>query len=81
MPGRSSAACAAACPAGVRVGTVAVHVQDMYVDFNLSLETAAQIKGLRMWTTNEYQHSGIRDDGAVILERLLSMARGTLVNF
>eukprot|EP00892_Ulva_mutabilis_P003289 jgi/Ulvmu1/1331/UM011_0059.1 len=59
----------------------AVYVEDMYVDFNLSLETAAQIKGIRMWSTNEYQHSGIRDDGAVILERLLSMARGTLVNY
>lgn len=58
-----------------------VRVQDMYVDFNLSLETAAHIKGLRMWMTNELQHSGIRDDGAAVLERLLSMTRGNLVHF
>lgn len=51
------------------------------MDFNLSLETAAHIKGLRMWMTNEFQHSGIRDDGAAVLERLLSMTRGNLVNF
>ena len=34
-----------------------------------------QINGLRIWATNEYKHSGIRDDGARILDRLLGMAR------
>lgn len=34
-----------------------------------------QIRGLRVWATNEYKHSGIRDDGARIFDRLLSMAR------
>jgi hypothetical protein len=29
--------------------------------------------------TNEYKHSGLRDDGARILDRLLSMVRDTLL--
>lgn len=33
---------------------------------------------LRQWVTNEYKHSGIRDDGHHILDRLLSMVRDTL---
>jgi hypothetical protein len=41
-------------------------------------ETAAHIRGIRQWVTNEYMHSGIRDDGARIFEHLLAMARGSL---
>ena len=56
-------------------------LQDMYVDFNLAQETAAKIAGMRQWMTNEFQHSGLRDDGAVIFEALLSMTRGSRVLF
>lgn len=45
-------------------------------------QTAAsppQVRGLRQWVTNEYKHSGIRDDGARILDRLLSMARDMIL--
>ena len=56
-------------------------MQDMYVDFNLAQDTAAKIGGLRQWMTNEFQHSGLRDDGAVIFEKLLSMTRGSHVLF
>jgi hypothetical protein len=31
-----------------------------------------------VWSTSEYMHSGIRDDGAKIFERLLGMARGSI---
>lgn len=55
-----------------------VYLDDMYVDPVFALETAAAVRGLRPWVTNQYLHSGLRDDGAVILERLLSMARGTI---
>jgi hypothetical protein len=37
------------------------------------------VRGLRQWVTNEYKHSGIRDDGARILDRLLSMARDMIL--
>ncbi len=46
--------------------------------FALLQETAAHIRGIRQWVTNEYAHSGIRDDGARIFEQLLAMARGSI---
>jgi pimeloyl-ACP methyl ester carboxylesterase len=54
----------------------ASYVEDMYVDYDLASETASSLKSCRVWATSEYRHSGIRDDGARILERLLAMARG-----
>lgn len=51
----------------------------MFVDFNLAQDTAAKVAGMRQWMTNEFQHSGLRDDGAVIFEALLSMTRGSRV--
>lgn len=53
----------------------------MYVDFNLAQETAAKIAGCRQWMSNEFQHSGLRDDGATIFEALLAMTRGSKVLF
>lgn len=54
----------------------AVYVDDMFVDPGFSRETAAAVRGLRTWETNEHQHSGLRDDGAAVFDRLLGMARG-----
>lgn len=31
---------------------------------------------VQVWITNEFQHSGIREDGFFILDRLLGMLRG-----
>lgn len=42
----------------------------------LSEETAAQIKDIRVWVTNEYLHSGIREDGARVLDQLFGMLKG-----
>lgn len=53
----------------------ASYVEDMFVDFNLAAETAAKIKGARVWSTSEYMHSGIREDGAKIVKTLLSYVR------
>jgi hypothetical protein len=68
-------------PAALAANTVpvaaTVYLDDMYVDAGFALETAAAVRGLRTWVTNEYQHSGLRDDGGTIFDRLLSMARGT----
>ena len=54
----------------------AIYVEDMYVERTFSEETAAQIRGIRTWITNEYQHNGLRVDGERILGRLIEMARG-----
>jgi pimeloyl-ACP methyl ester carboxylesterase len=54
----------------------AIYLEDMYVERGFSEETASQIRGLRTWTTNEYQHNGLRVDGERILGRLLDLARG-----
>ena len=53
----------------------AVYAEDMYVERVFSEETAARIKGLRMWLTNEYQHDGLRQDERV-LARLVDLVRG-----
>ncbi|MFN2489294.1 MAG: alpha/beta fold hydrolase [Actinomycetota bacterium] len=52
----------------------AVYAEDMYVERAYSEETAATIRGLRPWITNEYEHDGLRADGARILGRLLDLA-------
>jgi pimeloyl-ACP methyl ester carboxylesterase len=54
----------------------AVYAEDMYVERAFSEETAAQVRGLRPWVTNEYQHDGLRADGDRILGRLIDLARG-----
>ena len=54
----------------------AVYVDDMYVERAFSEETAAAVGGMRPWITNEYEHNGLRADGARILDRLLDLARG-----
>nr|XP_016512185.1 PREDICTED: proline iminopeptidase-like [Nicotiana tabacum] len=54
----------------------AVYYEDMYVNFKLSMETASQIAGIRLWITNEYMHSGLRDAGSKVLDHLLAMLNG-----
>jgi pimeloyl-ACP methyl ester carboxylesterase len=53
-----------------------VYAEDMYVERVFSEETAARVRGLRPWVTNEYQHDGLRADGDRILGRLIDLARG-----
>ena len=53
-----------------------VSYEDIYVERAFSEETAAMLGGrARVWVTNEFQHSGLRDDPSV-LERLLAMSKG-----
>jgi pimeloyl-ACP methyl ester carboxylesterase len=54
----------------------AIYAEDMYVESAFSLPTAAQVRGLRPWLTNEYEHNGLRADGDRILERLMALAHG-----
>jgi pimeloyl-ACP methyl ester carboxylesterase len=53
-----------------------VYFDDMYVDSGLQLETAGRVGNVRTWVTNEYEHDGLRVDGARILERLMDMRAG-----
>lgn len=52
----------------------AVYFDDMYVDADLSLDTARRVGAVRPWVTNEFEHDGLRT-GAVI-ERLTDMLAG-----
>ncbi|KAF3780159.1 Proline iminopeptidase [Nymphaea thermarum] len=54
----------------------AVYYEDMYVNFKLAMDTASQIAGIRLWITNEYMHSGLRDSGSQVFDHLMGMLKG-----
>jgi pimeloyl-ACP methyl ester carboxylesterase len=54
----------------------AVYADDMYVEREFSEETAAAIRGARIWVTNEYDHNALRLDGERLLGRLIELLRG-----
>ena len=56
----------------------AVYHNDMYVDRELSLQTAQAIGGLQAWVTSEYEHDGLRVSNGAVLDRLIGMARGNI---
>ncbi len=53
-----------------------IYVDDLYVERTFAEETAAAVRGLRPWITNEYQHNALRADGERVLGRLIDLARG-----
>ncbi|KAG6427179.1 hypothetical protein SASPL_111419 [Salvia splendens] len=54
----------------------AVYYEDMYVNFKLVMETTPLIAGIRLWITNEYMHSGLRDGGSHVMDHLLGLLKG-----
>jgi pimeloyl-ACP methyl ester carboxylesterase len=56
----------------------AVYYHDMYVDRELSMQTAQAIGGLRTWVTSEYEHDGLRVSGGAVLDRLIAMCHGDI---
>jgi pimeloyl-ACP methyl ester carboxylesterase len=56
----------------------AVYYDDMYVPRELSVQTAARIRGLRPWITSEYEHDGLRVSSGKVLDRLIAMTRGSV---
>ncbi|CAN6485804.1 unnamed protein product [Victoria cruziana] len=54
----------------------AVYYEDMYVNFKLAMDTASQIANIRLWITNEYMHSGLRDSGSQVFDQLMGMLKG-----
>jgi len=51
----------------------AIYVDDMYVPRACSEQTARQIRGLRPWITNEFEHDGL--SSGKVLDRLIEMVR------
>jgi pimeloyl-ACP methyl ester carboxylesterase len=54
----------------------AIYYNDMYVPRELSVQTAAAIRGLRPWVTSEYEHDGLRVSDGAVLDRLIALTRG-----
>ena len=54
----------------------AIYSNDLYVERDFSIETAAAIRGLRTWETDEFEHNGIRAEGERVLGRLIDLVRG-----
>ena len=53
----------------------AIYYDDMYVPLQYSARTAAAIRGLQPWVTNEHQHDGLRVSNGQVLDRLIALAR------
>jgi pimeloyl-ACP methyl ester carboxylesterase len=53
-----------------------IYVNDLYVERDFAEETAAVIRGLRTWETDEFEHNGLRADGERVLGRLIDLVRG-----
>ena len=51
----------------------AIYVDDMYVPRAFSEQTARQIRGMRPWITNEFEHDGLHS--GKVLGRLIDMVR------
>lgn len=55
-----------------------VYYDDMYIAREYSIETANEIRGLKWWITNEYEHNGLRAEGDRVFGRLLKAVRGEI---
>lgn len=51
----------------------AVYLDDIFVPFELSMETAGTIRGLQPHVTNRWEHNGISQDGGGILKHLRAL--------
>ena len=59
----------------------ACYYDDMYVDFECAMKLVQRgcpLEGVKVYVTNEYQHSGLRDDGANIINKLVAMSKNRL---
>ena len=56
----------------------AVYYNDMYVELGLSEKSASQIQGIKLWVTNEHEHSALRMHGEAVFGRLYDMLHGEI---
>lgn len=66
-------ALAATADNGIR-SAAAVYLDDIFVPFELSMETASHIGGLRPHVTNRWEHNGLGVDGATLFRTLRDLA-------
>lgn len=52
-----------------------IYYNDMYVERTYAEETAQNIRGLKLWITNQYEHNALRADGEIVLDHLLALLR------
>src|SRR6266550_202003 len=50
-----------------------IYANDLYVERTFAEETAATIRGLRPWVTDEFEHNGLRADPDRVLGRLIDL--------
>jgi len=53
-------------------GAAAVYVNDLFVPYEFSMETAALLPEVKVWATSEHEHSGLRT--GPVLAKLLDLA-------
>lgn len=51
----------------------AVYYDDMYVDFDLAMETASKIKGCKVFMTNAMYHNAIRAKSEEVLKGVFAL--------
>ena len=53
----------------------ALYLDDMFVDYDLAMNVVNNYMGpnVRVYATNEYMHSGIREDGKRIIDKMIAM--------
>lgn len=52
-----------------------MYLDDVFVPYQLSKETADTIRGLKPLITNDYHHDGLRTGGPQMIERLIKAVR------
>ena len=68
---------------GTSVAAAASYYTDMYVDFDCSMKVAGiggPLEKCKLYVTNDYQHSGLRDDGANMFSKIHGLATGSIRN-
>lgn len=53
----------------------AVYYNDMFVDFDLSMETVGKTT-IKPWVTSEFTHAGVREGSDRVIDQLMSMLTG-----
>lgn len=56
----------------------AIYVDDAFVPFEFSRETAKLLPGLRPYITNEFEHGGIRSSGDKVMDRVVGLLEGMI---
>lgn len=56
----------------------AVYTEDMYVDYDLSIETARKIRGCQVFMTNMMYHDAVRSKMGEVMKALFALRDDTM---